>query len=177
MIKTYFVCCKRIFLSLFLLMAISICSAQNPSAKSNFWNHVRFGGGIGLGFNNGGFNTSISPSAIYQFNDQLAAGMALSFNYAKYREARRSAYGGSILSLYNPISFLQISAEFEQLRINNSFENVLVRIEENYWSPALFLGVGYTQQNFTLGMRYDVLYDGDKSIYASAWMPFVRLYF
>ncbi len=170
-------CRKRFFLSLFLISTLSICSAQNPTSKSDFWNHVRFGGGIGLGFNNGGFNTSVSPSAIYQFNDQFAAGVALNFNYAKYRDARRTAYGGSLVSLYNPVPFLQISAELEQLRINNRFENVLVRIEENYWSPALFLGVGYTQEYFTLGIRYDVLYDGDKSIYASAWMPFVRVYF
>ncbi len=170
-------CRKRIFLSLFLISTLSICSAQNPTLKNDFWNHVRFGGGISLGLNNGGFNTSVSPSAIYQFNDQFAAGLALNFNYAKYRDARRTAYGGSLVSLYNPVPFLQISAELEQLRVNKSFQNLLIRIEDNYWSPALFIGVGYTQQYFTLGIRYDVLYNNDKSIYASAWMPFVRIYF
>lgn len=87
------------------------------------------------------------------------------------------AYGASILTLYNPFPFLQLSAELEQLRVNTSFDNLVVRIEENYWSPALFLGIGYTQQNFTVGIRYDVLYDEDRSIYFSAWMPFVRVYF
>ncbi len=170
-------CRKRIFLSFFLMATVTFCSAQNLTSNSDFWNHVRFGGGIGLGFNNGGFNASISPSAIYQFNQQFAAGTALTFNYAKYGDSRRIAYGASILSLYNPVPFLQISAELEQLRINDRFENLLVRIEDNYWSPALFFGLGYTQQHFTLGIRYDVLYDDDKSIYASAWMPFVRIYF
>lgn len=169
---------KRIILTFILLViGTDFCSAQNAGAKNDFWDNVRFGGGIGLGFNNGGFNTSVSPSAIYQFNDQFAAGTALTFNYAKYREARRTAYGGSILSLYNPVPFLQLSAEFEQLRINNRFESVTVRFTENYWSPALFLGAGYTDRNFTVGIRYDLLYDDDRSIYASAWMPFVRVYF
>lgn len=177
MIKIVPLCRKRFILSIFLVGILSSSSAQNPTAKSDFWNHVRFGGGISLGLNNGGFNTAVSPSAIYQFNDQFAAGVALNFNYAKFRDARRTAYGGSFVSLYNPIPFLQLSAELEQLRVNNSFDNVLVRIEDNYWSPALFLGVGYTQQYFTLGIRYDVLYNDNKSIYASAWMPFVRVYF
>lgn len=170
-----------------LLKKISLCvvglslafytSAQNPNAKSDFWNHVRFGGGLGLGFTEGGFNASISPSAIYQFNDQFASGVSLTFNYAKYRDDKRLAYGGSILSLYNPVRFLQLSAEFEQLRINRSFDNGTISLENNYWSPALFLGLGYIEGNFTVGVRYDVLYDNENSIYAGAWMPFVRVYF
>ena len=184
MIKKFSMCRKRFFLSLFLLATLSVGFAQGPSrpsagqtSKSAFWNRVQFGGGIGLGLNNGGFNASISPSAIYRFNEKFAAGTALNFNYASFRDAKRIAYGASILSLYNPVNFIQLSAELEQLRINDRFENVLVRIEENYWSPALFLGVGYVQQNFTVGIRYNVLYNDNRSIYFSAWLPFVRVYF
>ncbi|MEP3207878.1 MAG: alpha-ketoglutarate decarboxylase [Maribacter sp.] len=151
--------------------------SQNPTQKSQFWEKVRFGGGIGLGFANGSFNGSISPSAIYQFNNQFAAGVSLNFNYAKFRDDKLLAYGGSVLSLYNPLPFLQLSAELEQLRINRSFDDTVIRLERNYWAPALFLGVGYTDQNFTIGIRYDVLYDDNDSIYANAWLPFVRVYF
>jgi len=42
---------------------------------------------------------------------------------------------------------------------------------------ALFVGIGCTQQNFTVGIRYDLLYDVNRSTYASAWMPFVKGYF
>lgn len=151
--------------------------SQNPTQKSQFWNKVRFGGGIGLGFANGSFNGSISPSAIYQFNNQFAAGVSLNFNYAKFGDDKLLAYGGSVLSLYNPIPFLQLSAELEQLRINRSFDDTVIRLERNYWAPALLLGLGYTNQNFTIGIRYDVLYDDVDSIYANAWLPFVRVYF
>lgn len=161
---------------LFMLFGV-ICFAQNPYNKSEFWNKVHFGGGIGLGFTNGGFNGSISPSAIYQFNEQFATGISLNLNYAKFNENKLFAYGGSILSLYNPIPFLQLSGEFEQLRINKSLGYTGLDIEQNYWSPALFLGIGYTSQNVTFGVRYDVLYNDTKSIYANAWMPFVRVYF
>ena len=168
---------------LYFLLFIGVSSfAQNQSrsqnGRSQFWNQVRYGGGLGLGFSNGGFNALVSPSAIYQFNDQFAAGLSLTFNYAKYLESKRYAYGGSILTLYNPIHFLQLSAELEQLRINQTlaFSNA-PSLEEKYWSPALFLGIGYTDRNFTVGIRYDLLYDNNKSIYLNAWMPFVRVYF
>jgi len=151
--------------------------AQNPKPKSAFWNQVRFGGGLGLGFTNGGFNAAVSPSAIYQVNNQFAAGLSLNFNYAKFNDDKLLAYGGSILTLYNPIQFIQLSGELEQLRINRSFDDGTLRIEDDYWAPALFLGIGYTDRNFTVGVRYDVLYEEGRSIYANALMPFVRVYF
>ncbi|MFT5217580.1 MAG: hypothetical protein ACI83H_002720 [Glaciecola sp.] len=41
----------------------------------------------------------------------------------------------------------------------------------------LYLGAGYRTGNFTIGIRYDVLYDNEKSIFADPWMPFFRVYF
>ena len=41
----------------------------------------------------------------------------------------------------------------------------------------LFIGAGYRSGNVTFGIRYDVLYDEKKSIYADAWVPFVRVFF
>ena len=168
---------KTYLLLFFILIGFTVLG-QNQNAKIDFWNNVRFGGGIGLGFTNGGFNGSISPSAIYQVNEQFATGVSLNFNYAKFNDDKLLAYGGSLLSLYNPVPFLQLSGEFEQLRINRTISYIgLDDIEDNYWSPALFLGIGYSNQNVTFGIRYDVLYDDNKSIYANAWMPFVRVYF
>ena len=154
-----------------------VSSGQNPNAKSDFWNHVRFGGGLGLGFTNGGFNGSISPSAIYQATDNFAVGTSLSFNYAKFNDNKFAAYGGSVLTLFNPVHFIQLSAEFEELRVNRTIAAIPNDIKDNYWSPALFFGLGYTDRNFTVGVRYDVLYNNQKSIYANALMPFVRVYF
>lgn len=169
---------KTLLLAIFLVALSIDAHAQDPKPKNAFWSQVRFGGGLGLGISNGGFNASISPSAIYQFNDQFAAGTSLTFNYAKFLESKRFAYGGSVLTLYNPLPFIQLSAELEQLRINRSLAvDGGPNIEDDYWAPALFLGVGYTDRNFTVGIRYDVLYDDQKSIYLNAWMPFVRVYF
>ncbi|EAR02273.1 hypothetical protein [Maribacter sp. HTCC2170] len=165
---------KRYILLFSLLAGFSVLG-QN--SNRDFWDNVRFGGALGLGFSNGSFNGSISPSAIYQINDQFATGASLNFSYAKFNEDKFLAYGGSVLSLYNPLPYIQFSAEYEQLRINRTYALDGGNLEDDYWSPALFLGVGYSNRNATFGLRYDVLYDEDKSIYINALMPFVRFYF
>lgn len=165
---------KHKILTLVLLIGFSCLSQNTPG---DFWGNVRFGGGMGIGFTNGGFNGSLSPSAIYRLNDRFATGAGIGFNYAKFNDDTLLAYGGSILSLYNPIPNIQFSGELEQMRINRTYALEGSNREENYWSPALFLGIGFSNQNITFGLRYDVLYDDDKSIYANALMPFVRVYF
>lgn len=164
---------KRLLFSLIFIGLSALAFAQGPGSKSEFWSKVRFGGGIGIGFNNAGFNGAISPSAIYQATDQFAAGLSLNYIYYKAGESKLSAYGGSILSLYNPIPMIQLSAEMEQLRINRRGGT----LKDNYWAPALFIGAGYSTRNVTIGIRYDLLYNDQKSIYANAWMPFFRVFF
>ncbi len=165
---------KQFILGVLLLIGFS---GTSQKISNDFWDNVRFGGGIGLGFSNNYFNGSISPSAIYQINEQVSSGVGLNFNYAKFDDDKLLAYGGSILTLYNPIPYIQISGEWEQLRINRTYALEGGNLEDNYWSPALFLGLGYSNRNVTFGLRYDVLYDENKSIYANALTPFVRLYF
>jgi hypothetical protein len=50
-------------------------------------------------------------------------------------------------------------------------------ISKNYWNTGLYVGAGYRHGNLTLGARYNLLFDKDKSSNNDALMPFVRLYF
>jgi len=152
-------------------------SAQSQSSNRDFWDNVRFGGGIGLNFSNGGFNGSIAPSAIYQFNETFAAGVGANVNFFKFNNEKFWAYGPSAIVLANPIKEIQLSGEFEQLRVNSSIQTADGRFESNFWAPALFLGVGYRTQFATIGMRYNVLDNNENTIYLNAWTPFVRFYF
>jgi len=154
-----------------------IVNAQD--SQDSFWNNVRFGGGLGLSFGNGFFSGTIAPSAIYEFNSQFAAGIGLNATYAKRKDWYKSTIlGASVITLFNPIEELQLSAEFEELKVNRDFdENFVANADDNYWYPALYLGAGYRAGNVTIGIRYDVLYDEDKSIFADPWMPFFRVYF
>ena len=169
---------KKYFLFIFFLfMAGNICLAQNPAGKSDFWNRVRFGGNIGFNFSNGGFNGTIAPSAIYQFNEYFAAGLGADINYSSFNSQRFWAYGPSAIVLGNPIPQIQLSGEFEILRVNSSIQTIDGNFESDFWAPALFLGVGYRTQFATVGIRYNVLDNNENTIYLNALTPFVRVYF
>lgn len=167
---------KGFITTVFVMLFSTFITAQ--TTDDSFWNHVRFGGGVGLSFGDGFFRGTLAPSAIYEFNEQFSLGIGLNGTYNSLKNSYKSTIlGGSVIGLFNPIQEIQVSAEFEQLNVNRKWENNLGVEDQNYWYPALFVGLGYRSQNFTFGIRYDVLYDKDKSIYADAWMPFARVYF
>lgn len=167
-------------LAFVIFLMISTCFfAQNMTSNSNeFWQHVRFGGGIGLSFGNGFFSGTLAPSAIYEFNEYVALGVGLNGTYSSRKNYYKSTvFGGSLIGLFNPIREIQLSAELEELNVNRKWDNQFNVENQNYWYPALFLGAAYRSQNVSVGIRFDVLYDKDKSIYGESWMPFVRVYF
>ncbi|CAM3578392.1 hypothetical protein FLGE108171_04060 [Flavobacterium gelidilacus] len=151
--------------------------AQEPVVKSKFWSRVQFGGGLGLAFGNNSTNISVSPSAIYNFNEKVALGAGLQYSYINQKDFYTShLYGGSIIGLVNPIQEIQLSAELEELRVNTDFNDPSF-INDNYWNTALFLGAGYRTNNATIGIRYNVLHNDRNNIYTTAFMPFLRVYF
>ncbi|MDN3664233.1 alpha-ketoglutarate decarboxylase [Algibacter miyuki] len=146
--------------------------------RGDFWEHVKYGGSIGLNFGNEYFTATLAPNAMYQFNNTFSLGVGLNGTYNSQKNVYKSTIlGGSIIGFVNPINEIQLSAEFEQLNVNRRY-NVNLNIEDtNYWIPALYFGAGYRNGNITFGVRYDVLYDDEKSIYSQAWAPFVRFHF
>lgn len=172
---------KRLRFCFLIASFISTFSfTQNlPDGQNNFWDNVQFGGGLGLNFGNGFFTGAISPNALYRVSPFVATGVGLNFQYSSQRDVFKSTVvGGSIIGLFSPAREIQLSTEFEQLYVNRDFDDqFLSNADDSYWYPALFLGVGYTSGRMTFGIRYDVLYDEDKSIQPEAWMPFVRFWF
>ncbi len=169
---------KVLFFAFFLMIINSVFSQNHHTTDGSFWKHVRFGGGLGLSFGDGFFSGTIAPSGIYEFNDQFALGLGLNGTFNSLKNTYKSTiFGGSVIGLYSPLQELQLSAEFEELNVNRKWEDHLAIEDQNYWYPALFVGAGYRTRNVTFGIRYDVLYDKEKSIYADPWAPFVRVYF
>jgi len=184
---------KNIFLSLLIMMFFSIqtihCQEENETTqeetkeakKKLFWSKVKFGGNVGLGVSGNTFNAVIAPTAIYNFNPYIGLGTGLHFGYTDGLNFTATNYGASIIGLLNPITGLQLSAEFEQMGVSRSIEieegSISNTIDENYWYPALFFGAGYQIGPVITGLRYDVLYKDNESIYASAFAPFVRILF
>lgn len=170
-------CYKFVFLTI-LFGFSSVISAQQK-AGNDFWKNVQFGGGLGLSVGSGFTNIAVAPTAIYNFNEVFAAGVGLQGSYVKVddRDIRYKSYiyGGSLIGLVNPIEQFQLSAELEQLRINQEFTGTTLK--NNFWNTALFLGAGYYTGNVTVGVRYNVLFNRDDLVYNEAVMPFVRVFF
>ncbi|AWA29020.1 hypothetical protein HYN48_02340 [Flavobacterium magnum] len=168
-------------------LPLPIFAQDSPSGGGDFWSHVRFGGGIGASFGNDYTNVSLAPGALYQFNQYFGLGVGLQGSFVKvdgdYTDSdlnhyKSWIYGGSVLGAFNPIEELQLSAELEQVRVNSTFTYPNTPdIRDNFWNTALYLGAGYNTGDVTVGVRYNVLFDRDKSVYADPFMPFVRVYF
>lgn len=162
---------------LFLSQSYAQDSIVRPS-KSEFWKKVRFGAGLGLGFGSEYTNIAVAPSAVYDVNEYFSVGLGVQYGYVKQKNVFDShLYGASLITLVNPIQEVQLSAELEQLRVNNTYRHFTPYIKDDFWSTALFLGAGYCAQNVTVGIRYNVLYKEADNVYSQAWMPFVRVYF
>ncbi|MEC4112791.1 hypothetical protein [Myroides pelagicus] len=177
-------------ISFFLTNSISIIAQEKENEAKNydFNKNWKFGGGFGLGIGSGYTDLMIAPSALYQFNPYFSAGIGLQGSYIKskdrgyyynsIREYQSWIYGGSLIALSNPIPQLQLSAELEQLRVNNTYTyKDAEKREANFWNTALFLGIGYSSGPVTVGIRYNVLFKEKDMVYGSAYMPFVRMYF
>ena len=159
----------------FLLVFVFICSSTVYAQKSDFWDYVQFGGGFSLGFGNNQTTIGISPSAIYNFDNGFALGTGLSYLYSEINDFSTNVYGGSLISLYQiPTVNIQLSSEFDYYFANQQNING-ASINTNF--PALHLGVAYNQGRFAVGIRYDVLYDENKSVFASPFSPVIRFYF
>jgi len=168
----------RKIIFIFLLVAYS----QNNHAQDiepNFWSNVQYGGGLGLSFGSGFFSGTLSPSALYRFNNRFAFGFGLNLTYNTEKNFYESTIvGPSIQSFFNIIPEIQLSAEFEQLYVNRNWdERTTDYLDESYWYPGLYVGAGFQTGNVTMGVRFDVLYIDGKSIYANPYNPFVRFYF
>ncbi len=172
---------KFAILLFFFGFSIATFAQEIPSSettkKSEFWEKVQFGGGLGLGFGNGYSNITVAPSAIYNVNKYFSAGLGVQYSYLKQKNFYSSSmYGGSVISLINPIDEIQLSVELEQLRVNLNFDGSSSG-SQDFWNTGLFVGAGYRAENVTIGARYNLLFDKDKGVYGDALMPFVRFYF
>jgi len=178
----FFIQFKNIAVFFILFQTITAFGQNSTSGmQSDFWKKVQIGGGLGLNFGSGFTDVTVAPSAIYNFNEYVAAGVGLQGSYVRVHNNYESyIYGGSLIGIFNPFEQIQVSAELEQLRVNTNFyeSGFLAKDEnDNFWNTALYLGLGYRTENVTVGIRYNVLYNANKSVYSEPFMPFVRVYF
>ncbi len=167
-----------LLLTVISLVHLTVFAQNSELDQNRFIDNVRFGGGINMGMGSSYSTFSISPSAIYDFSNEFSAGLSLTYVYVKNKSTLNSTtniYGGSILALYKPISNLQFSTEFEQLKIDQKYAFVN---NSDLWQSALYIGAEYVTGSISMGLRYDVLFDKNTNvIYSSALSPVFRVYF
>jgi len=158
-----------------------ISAQEKPMPKAytdSFWDHVQFGGGFGLNMGNGYTDITVAPSAIYNFNNYFSLGSGLQYSHIKQKNYYNSnIVGGSIIGLFNPIEEAQISLELEGVHVTNTYSTFYDNAKKSFWNTGLYIGLGFRSDNITIGGRVNVLYDKNKDLYDSAFMPFIRAYF
>lgn len=151
-------------------------NSTNIQLTNDFQKHWSFGGNLGFSFWNNGTSILLGPKAYYNFSPKFLTGVGLSYMYSEYKSDfngyHSNSFGGSIMAAVRPIHFAQISVEYEGLQTNYSGYYT-----DSYFINALYLGLSFITGPVSIGVRYDVLYDVNKSLYSSAWNPFVGFYF
>lgn len=156
-----------------ITFSIFFYSLFSFSQESSFWNNTRFGGSFGFSFGSNTTTLSISPSAVYDFNEEFSVGGSIGYLYNKSSAYSANMYSASVITLYRPIPEIEFSGELLQSYVSKKIGTV----KDNYSYPSLNIGVAYITGKVTFGIQYDVLYEEDKSIYANAFSPFIRIFF
>ena len=86
------------------------------------------------------------------------------------------------MGAFRPIPYFQLSAEYEGLQTNGDGTVYIlgsnnVKSDYSYWNNAIYLGASFVSRSVSFGIRYDVLYDANRSVYSSAWSPVIGFYF
>ncbi|UMY66603.1 MULTISPECIES: hypothetical protein [unclassified Flavobacterium] len=166
---------KALTFGLILSMSVTLQAQEDPA----FWDRVRFGGSLGVSVGSGFADILVAPSALYSFNQYLAAGTGLQLSHVRVDDYKSWMYGASLIGIVSPVEEVQVSVELEQMRVSNTFDEDRYpgRPNETFWNTALYFGLGYNSGDVTVGVRYNVLFDKDRFAYNDAFMPFVRVYF
>ncbi len=148
---------------------------EQPEKKGFDKSKLFFGGNFGLGFGTNTF-VNVSPQVGYRFNDYLAAGVGVNFNYYSYKyynydgsDLYRESLGYSGLNVFGrvfPIKFIIIQAQPE---LNYSwgsrkfYDGTAKERLPGQFVPSLLIGggaaipMGTRNGALLLMMQYDVL--------------------
>ncbi|MEC5158432.1 hypothetical protein [Chryseobacterium sp. MP_3.2] len=176
---------KKFILLLLLITGTSIYAqirtSSNIGGESSKWT---FGGSAGLGgtFGSGNSGTSVylSPRVGYKIMPNLEGGLATNFTWSNSEYFTATTFGvGPYVNYYIARNFY-LSGMFQEYFFTqkNKFTDQKYSGDE----AALYLGGGYMQKiggsaYLQIGGMYNVLYDKEKSVFGSGFIPSVGVVF
>lgn len=166
-------CVKFLIVSVIVMVASNSVQAQKEFTEgSGFFDRVYLGGNFGAQFGSVTY-IDLSPLAGYMINQNLSAGVGITYQYLKYRayDISFSTYGWRTFARRNIGRQLFVHGEFENLNIQFYNPSTADGIYRD-WVPGLFLGGGMFQPigqrgGFMITALYNVLYDDLRSPYNS----------
>jgi hypothetical protein len=149
---------RKILALLLLLFCVNAANAQYENFEDNnsrrtsqsrsdwFWQHIVFGGNIGLCFGNV-TSVEINPCIGYRFNQYVNAGVIFTYEYYKnnYNDYDNSVYGGGVYAECYPIDCLTIHAEAQYLNFKN-YDGYYAHDVERTWDMPVLVGAGYRKR-------------------------------
>lgn len=116
---------------------------------------------------------------MYAVSDKVSFGAGLQGNYTAIKDVQSTTtFGINLLTQYSPVKKLITLVEFAELNVNTKQETLNGDIKDSFWESILFVGAGLNVTNkIALGVKYNVLYKEDESVYTSPIIPFVNITF
>ncbi|WP_226063607.1 hypothetical protein [Kaistella polysaccharea] len=176
---------KKIILLALLVFAFAL-NAQigtsktfgNPESKWTFGGYAGLGGSFGSG--GGGTSVYISPRVGYLLSDNIETGLATNFTWSNSRYYSSTTVGvGPFINYYIARNFF-LSGMFQEYFFTR--KNKVDHLKYSGDEAALYLGGGYMQRignsaYMQIGGMYNVLYDKEKSVFGSGFIPSVGVVF
>ncbi len=174
---------KKLSFIIILLFTISLkaqVGVSLPSHSNSKWVFGGYAGLSGLIGNSGGMTLHISPRAGYKVTQDLIAGIDGNFSWRSSKYVSSTILGiGPFVDYYFKRSFYS-SANLRQYFINSKEKNTKYKYSSK--ETALNIGAGYVRRIGTsayiqIGGTYNVLYNKNKSIFGSPFVPHIGIVF
>lgn len=169
---------KKFLTSALLLVGLS-AMAQISATTSDSASKWTYGGyaGVGGAFGgSGGTSIYISPRGGYKITEDFEAGIAGNFTWTSNRHHSTIVLGGGPFVNYYFSRNFYATGLFQQYFVNQKIKNSDISGSVN--ESALYIGGGYMQHlggktYMQIGGMYNVLYNSDRSIFSSGFVPSV----
>lgn len=172
---------KKKFYTFFWVVFVALNTKAQDSTmlpkhppKERFLDKVFVGGNVGLQFGTVTF-AEISPLVGYRINDQISAGVGITYQYYhykdKYYDLETNVYGGRLFGRYFFTNFFFAHAEYEYLNLE-AFDFQRRRVDVG----SFLAGGGYIQRfGNNSGIVAMLLYNFTESAYTPYTNPIIRI--
>lgn len=172
---------KKVILTFGFVFICGFLFAQQGSSsvsKSYSLSKWTFGGNIGLSGGSYGLGVFVTPRVGYKVSEnfEVAANLNYTFQNTKYYSNNLVGFGPSV-AYYVQRNFF-VNSSFQHYFVSQKHKDTKISYKVN--ENALYVGGGYMQYlggraYMQLGVSYNVLYNKNKSIFSTGFVPNVGI--